>query len=368
MHTIIFSRIVGVSVALLVLAVTYMPAVADFNAKWRALIEAARKDGKVVLNSVPGTEMRQKLPAAFKKKFGVKLEFVSARTRQAAQRALVEARVGVLTTDLISGGQSTLARVLYPKDMLAPIKPLLIHPDINNSSVWLKGKPWFIDDKDQYLLRVIDLVVPIGAVNANIVDASKFKSAQYLLDPKWKGKIAMYEPTRPGPGSNTVSYLMKMFGEEYVVNLINGQKVMRSRNRRQLADWLVQGKYPIVIALSITEATRLRKDGFNIKFILPDDVLPLEGPASGVFVLLKNSPHPNAAALFLNWITTKEGMQLYIDLEGAPGTRIDLDTSRLPVQEVIPKPGKEYFDSAEWTYVTTESRTLLKRIQKLFRQ
>jgi ABC-type Fe3+ transport system substrate-binding protein len=83
---------------------------------------------------------------------------------------------------------------------------------------------------------------------------------------------------------------------------------------------------------------------------------------------LKNSPHPNAAALFLNWITTKEGMQLYIDLEGAPGTRIDLDTSRLPVQEVIPEPGKEYFDSAEWTYVMTESRTLLKRIQKLFRQ
>jgi ABC-type Fe3+ transport system substrate-binding protein len=159
---------------------------------------------------------------------------------------------------------------------------------------------------------------------------------------------------------------MKMFGEEYVVDLIRGQEVMRSRNRRQLADWLVQGKYPIVLALSITEATRLRADGFNIKFILPDDVLPLEGPASGVFVLLKNSPHPNAAALFLNWITTKEGMQLYIDLEGAPGTRIDLDTSKLLIQEVIPKPGKKYFDSAEWTYINTESRKLFKRIKKLF--
>jgi len=74
MHIIIFPRIVGMLVALLVLAVTYTPAVADFNAKWSALIEAARKDGKVVLNSVPGTEMRQKLPAAFKKKFGVTLE------------------------------------------------------------------------------------------------------------------------------------------------------------------------------------------------------------------------------------------------------------------------------------------------------
>ncbi len=32
MHTVIFPRIVGVSVALLVLAMTYTPAVADFNA------------------------------------------------------------------------------------------------------------------------------------------------------------------------------------------------------------------------------------------------------------------------------------------------------------------------------------------------
>ncbi|MCH7566990.1 MAG: extracellular solute-binding protein [Nitrospirae bacterium] len=353
---------------LLLLAVPYSPAKADFEADWKALIEAARKDGKVVLNSVPGAKMRKELPRAFKKKFGVELEFVTARTRAASQRAIREAKAGVLSTDLISGGQSTLARVLYPKGMLAPIKPLLIHPDINKSSVWLRGKPWFIDDKDEYLLRVIDLVVPIGAVNANIVDVSEFKSAKALLDPKWKGKIALYEPTRPGPGSNTISYLMKMFGEEYVVNPIRGQEVMRSRNRRQLADWLVQGKYPIVLALSITEATRLRADGFNIKFILPDDILPLEGPASGVFVLLKNSPHPNAAALFLNWITTKEGMQLYIDLEGAPGTRIDLDTSRLLIQEVIPKPGKKYFDSADWTYMKTESRKLFKRIKELFKQ
>ncbi len=351
---------------LLLIAVAYTPAAADFKADWKALIEAARKEGKVVLNSVPGAKMRKELPAAFKKKFGVELEFVTARTRAASQRVIREAKAGVLSTDLISGGQSTLARVLYPKDMLAPIKPLLIHPDINNPSVWLRGKPWFIDDKDQYLLRVIDLVVPIGAVNANIVDAGEFKSAKALLDPKWKGKIALYEPTRPGPGSSTVSYLMKMFGEEFVVDLINGQEVMRSRNRRQLADWLVQGKYPIVLALSITEASRLRADGFNIKFILPDDVLPLEGPASGVFVLLKNSPHPSAAALFLNWITTKEGMQLYMDLEGAPTTRTDLDTSKLLIQEVIPKPGKKYFDSADWTYINTESRKLFKRIKKLF--
>lgn len=341
-------------------------AASDFEADWKALIAAARKEGKVVLNSVPGAEMRQKLPAAFKEKFGVELEFVSLDTREAAQRAIRETAAGVLSTDLISGGQSTFVNVLYPKNMLDPIKPLLIHPDAQNPSVWLKGKPWFIDDRDRYLLRVIDLVVPIGAVNASLVDPGVFKSGKDLLDPRWKDKIAMYDPTRPGPGSNTLSYLMKLFGEQYAIDLIRGQNVKFTRNRRQLADWVVQGKYPVAIALSITEVARLRAEGFHVKFILPDDLLPPEGPASGVFVLLKNAPHPKAAQLFLNWIITREGMQLYTDLEGAPGTRIDLDASKLLVPESVPQPGKKYFDTAAWSYMTKESRKLFGRIRKLF--
>jgi ABC-type Fe3+ transport system substrate-binding protein len=346
--------------------ISLAPAATDFDSKWKDLIAAAQKEGKVVLNSVPGAEMRQKLPSVFKDKFGVELEFVSVDTREAAQRAIREAAAGVLSTDLISGGQSTFVNELYPKNMLDPIKPLLIHPDVQNSSVWLKGKPWFIDDKDQYLLRVIDLVVPIGAVNAKIVDPGIFKSGKDLLNPKWKGKIAMYDPTRPGPGSNTLSYLMKLFGEQYAIDLIRGQDVKFTRNRRQLADWMVQGKHPIALALSITEFARLREEGFQVKFILPDDVLPPEGPASGVFVLLKKAPHPKAAQLFLNWIITKEGMQLYTSLEGAPGTRIDLDTSKLLVPESIPQPGKQYFDTADWKYMTTESRKLFRRIRELF--
>ena len=84
-----------------------------------------------------------------------------------------------------------------------------------------------------------------------------------------------------------------------------------------------------------------------------------------VLVLMKDAPHPKAAQLFVNWITTKEGMQLYTDLEGAPSTRIDLDTSKLLVPETIPKPGAKYFDTANWAYVNGESKVLFKKLKKM---
>ncbi len=365
MQTTKLTRAVGAAGAFLILALAGAPALADFNTEWKELIAAARKEGKVVLNAVPGARMRKELPVAFKKKFGVELEFVAVRTRQAAQRAIREAATGVLSSDMIGGGQSTLARVLYAKGMLAPIKPLLIHPEVKNPAVWKKGKPWFIDDQDAYLLRIVDLVVPVAALNANIVKPSDFKSGKDLLDPKWKGKIAAFDPTRPGPGSNTVSHLMRLHGDKFALDLFKGQKVKRTRNRRQLADWLAQGRYPIAIALSITEAARLRSDGFNIGFVMPDDTLPAGGPASGVLVLLKGAPHPKAAQLFLNWIITKEGMQLYSDLEGAPTTRSDLNTSKLLIQESVPKPGVKYFDTAEWNYVMKGARKQFKKIKQM---
>ena len=58
-------------------------------------------------------------------------------------------------------------------------------------------------------------------------------------------------------------------------------------------------------------------------------------------------------------------MQLYSDLEGAPTTRSDLDTSKLLIQESVPKPGVKYFDTAEWNYVMKGARKQFKEIKAM---
>ena len=354
--------------ALLVSTMIALPAQADFQSDWKALIAAAQKEGKVVVSAVPGTGMRKKMPEFFKKKFGVEVEVIVTPSRQSAQRAVREAKAGAGTMDIFSTGQSTLIRVLYPKGLLAPIKPLLIHPDIMKSDVWQKGEPWFIDDKRSHMFRAVDLVVPMAFVNAKFVDPKSIKTTKDLLDPKYKGKIVVYDPTRPGPGSNAVSYYMRMKGEKFVIDLIKGQQAKLTRNRRQLVDWLAQGRYPIALAASINEIARLRREGFQIAAVQPSDIMPYDAPGSGVLALFTNAPHPKAAQLFLNWMLTKEGMQLYQDLEGMPVTRTDVDRSSLMVPETIPKAGVEYFDTADYKYVTTESRKLFGKLKGLLKR
>ena len=369
MRGIRLARSAGVVTAFVCLAFAGGPAKADFNSQWKDLIAAAQKEGKVVITAVPGTGMRKKMPELFKKKFGVDLEVIITPSRQTAQRAIREAAAGMGSMDVFSTGQSTLVRVLYPKGMLAPIKPLLFHPDVTqNKGAWMKGEPWFIDDKRAYMFRAVDLVIPMAFVNAKYVDPKAFKTTKDFLDPKWSGKIVVYDPTRPGPGSNAISYYMKFLGEQYVIDLIKGQKAKLTRNRRQLVDWLAQGRYPIAFAASINEISRLRREGFEIAAVQPGDIMSYDAPGSGVLALFKNAPHPKAAQLFLNWIMTKEGMQLYQDLEGMPVTRIDVDRSKLMVPETIPKPGVKYFDTADYTYVTTESKRLFGKLKRLLKR
>ncbi|MFB3061710.1 MAG: hypothetical protein ACE10C_10105, partial [Candidatus Binatia bacterium] len=43
-------------------------------------------------------------------------------------------------------------------------------------------------------------------VNTNLVDPKEFKSYKDLLAPKWKGKMAVDDPTKPGPGQATFTF------------------------------------------------------------------------------------------------------------------------------------------------------------------
>ena len=110
------------------------------------------------------------------------------------------------------------------------------------------------------------------------------------------------------------------------------------------------------------ELGKLEKEGFPIKPVstLPD--MP-GGTSAGIgqVGLLKNAPHPNAAKLFINWIASKEGLEVLSRARGDAVTRNDIDELSFLPLELVPEPGVEYFDTYDWEFtITTKERARLR--------
>ena len=78
---------------------------------------------------------------------------------------------------------------------------------------------------------------------------------------------------------------------------------------------------------------------------------------------MNRAPHPNAAAVFINWLLTKEGQLVWSKAVNAVSRRVDVPTDHLPAYS-IPKPKTRYWDSdsEEASTVIAEEEKVLKEL------
>lgn len=340
----------------------------DWEKQWNELITAAQKEGKVVVLAPPDPEVRQALPEAFKKRFGVTVEYIGGRSSESSARLRTERNAGVYTVDVALSGIQTMATIFHREKMLDPILPLLILPEVLDGSKWKQGKLWFVDPEQKYILRLFDTIGTFFFINTKLVGPDDLKLGRDLLNPKWKGKIIVHDPTVPGAGSNDAARLYVQFGDDFLRKFYVDQNPTISRDRRQVTDALVHGTHAIAFGASSDDLGRLINEGYPLRAVdsLPD--LPASTSAGvGQVALLSNAPHPNAAKLFINWIASKEGLQVFSRTRGDAPTRNDVDESGL-LPNVIPVPGVEYFDTYNWEFTVTTKEQVRLRMKELLRQ
>jgi iron(III) transport system substrate-binding protein len=324
---------------------------ADWEQQWSRLIEGARQEGSVIVAGPPTPATRTAVAAAFKTRFGVDVDyFAPGSTSTLMTRLVSERAAGQYTVDAILGG----AAGLYPyvaEGMFDPLPPVLIHPDATDPGKWVTGGIWYMDPDQQYVARLARYRTLEVAVNTQYVNPGEFTSWRELLSPRHRGKISTSDPGLPGTGSNTAAYLVRVLGEDWVRTFYRDQQPGISRDSRQLSDWLARGTYPITLGLGPREIEPLRDDGFPITVVLSDstEIPPAVAAGNGMVVLMNRAPHPSAARLFVNWIVTREGQEVWARTQETVSLRNDLDNSWVP-DYVIPKPGRDYFDTASWEW------------------
>jgi iron(III) transport system substrate-binding protein len=196
-------------------------------------------------------------------------------------------------------------------------------------------------DKDGTLLAFAGKVQSTSIIlNTEMVKPQEIKGYRDLLNPKWKGKIAMYDPIVAGIGLRWFGVVStKILDVEYMRQLAAHEPVV-VRDARQHVEWIARGKYPVGTAAEPPIVYEFQKLGAPLR-----GVLPVEGSwvASGWgnVALINRPSHPSAARVFLNWLLTKEGQTAYSLSSGDPSRRLDVPTGHIDPQ-YIPEPGKSY--------------------------
>src|SRR5215216_2324404 len=99
---------------------------------WDKLVADAKKEGKVVIIAPSDPQVREAIPAAFKAKYGITVEYLGGRSSDMAARLRTERASGVCTIDVALSGTLTMASIFYGKKMLDPLRPTLIDPEVTD--------------------------------------------------------------------------------------------------------------------------------------------------------------------------------------------------------------------------------------------
>mgnify|MGYP001618910202 CR=1 FL=1 len=146
------------------------------------------------------------------------------------------------------------------------------------------------------------------------------KTYQDLLDPKWKGKMAI---VGDWGGVVWIGALLSAYGEEFVKKIANQDFIIHMASARALNDMIISGEYAFSPTISDSHVAASRQKG------APLDWIPLEPVACnlGQILLHRDSSHPHAAMLYIDFDLSREGGEIY-KAEGYNSPRKDVANLR----------------------------------------
>lgn len=332
--------------------------------KWENTLTEAKKEGKLVVYGQVGPELRVALTEALKKEFGLNMELVPGKGKEVITRFATEMHAGLPSADMIMGGASTLRTDPETYAAWDNLEPLLILPEVLDPKAWPNGRLPYHDAQKKLIPLILEVTQNLVA-NTNIVKPGQIKSYRDLLQPQWKGKIVMADPTISG---TSVIWMQVLLSKAY--GMAEGEAFLRKfatqepeilRNSRLQIEWVARGRYPLTIGMSTQDAYAMHKAGAPIARLAVEEGSFVSGGGSYIVVPAKR-PHPNAANLVLNWLLSKRGQEVFSKAYGGPPTRLGATTEGVSPM-AFPIPGeKTYIQDEQITLFTDKAVDMGKRV------
>src|SRR5262245_12576259 len=268
-----------------------------------ALIEAARKEGKVVWYTSVDLPLAERVAKSFEAKYpGSAVRVERSGAERVFQRIGQEYTSRVYAVDVVQSSDAAHFIVWKRDGLLAPYVP----EDV------AKHYPAEHKDPDGQFATFRAWLCVMG-YNTNLVKAEEApKSFADLLDQKWVGKIVKAHPGYSGTIMTATFQMARDLGWDYFEKLAK-QRIMQVQSSADPPKKLALGERAVMADGNEYNMFQLKEKGDPVDIIYPAEGAPLIIGPNGV---LKNAPNPNAARLFQSFSFTPECQQLIIDVGG----------------------------------------------------
>jgi ABC-type Fe3+ transport system substrate-binding protein len=271
-----------------------------------ALIAAAKKEGQVVWYTAQIiNQLAQPVAVAFEKRYGVRVNPVRSDAAEIVLRITNEAKAGALQADVFDGTASA--------------------PPLKRAGLVMKWQPetaknfppQFLDKDGYWTANNLYIIAP--SFNTQLVPrGTEPKAWNDLLDPKYKGKIAVSSGASTSGGAGLVGVVLHDMGEEKGMDFLRRLAMQRvaviASSARTVTDQVMQGEYAVGLMMSNNQPVSSARQG------APVDTLPWSSSIAAMNAagLLKDAPHPNAGKLLMEFLVSEEGQRLFAAADYLP--------------------------------------------------
>ncbi len=312
------------------------------NPDWDKTVGAAKKEGKVTIYTTSGPGQLAALRKGFEKAFGLEIEFLSGRGAELREKLFRERQSGMYLTDLFMMGASGMLIDFKPAGVFDPIKSLLVTPEALDPKAWWKGSPIYLDKEQTYVIGFCFFPQPPILANTDLIKPGDVKSHADLLQPRWKGKMVINDPTTTGAGQEWYQMVSKALGGEFMRKLAKQEPAV-ARDLRLQTEWVARGKYALLLGPQKAAVGELMAAGAPVAYLTTSDV-NWATCNPGTMGVINRPAHPNAVKVFVNWLLGREGQTIYSKSFMIQSARLDVPTDHLDPQ-LIRRHGVNYINA-----------------------
>jgi len=267
------------------------------------LIDAAKKEGKVVWYTSVDLPLAEKVAKSFEAKFpGIAVRVERSGAERVFQRIGQEYASNIHAVDVANSSDAAHFIVWKKQNLLEAYLP----EDV------AKFYPAEHKDPDGTFAS-FRVWVCIIAYNTNLVKKEEApKSFADLLDPKWKGKIVKAHPGYSGTIMTATYQMQRDLGWGFFEKLA-AQNIMQVQSSADPPKRLALGERAVMADGNEYNIFQIKEKGGPVEPVYATEGSPLIVGPTGMF---KAAPNPNAAKLFCNYSFTPECQQVIIDIGG----------------------------------------------------